>query len=132
MNILKIGFSLIIFTLLDFLWIITNFSRYNDLVSHISGEPITINYFGVVLTYIILFIGLLGFVLPHIDNNNFKSLATSSIHYGGLFGFVIYGTYSFTNMSIFKKYNIFIAIMDTIWGTLLFILTALITKFFFK
>lgn len=131
MNILKIIISLIIFTLLDFLWIITNFSRYNDLVSHISGEQITLNYFSVILTYIILYIGLLVFVFPHIDNNNLKSLTLSSIHYGGLLGFVIYGTYSFTNMSIFKKYNVFIALMDTIWGTLLFILTAILTDIFY-
>lgn len=128
MNIIKFVGSLIIFTLLDFIWIMTNYSRYNDLISHISGEKITINYLGVIITYILLFIGLQKFVFPNIDNNN---LFLSSIHYGGLFGFVIYGTYSFTNLSIFKKYSFNIAIMDTIWGSLLYILTTIISCYFF-
>lgn len=131
MNIIKIIASLIIFTVLDFLWIITNFSRYNDLVSHISGEPITLNYFAVIITYILLFLGLHIFVFPHINNSNFKSLIITSIHYGGLLGIVVYGTYSFTNLSIFKKYSTSIAIIDTIWGTLLFILTVILTFYFF-
>lgn len=126
----KLVISLIIFTLLDFIWIFSNYNRYNDMVKHITGSQITLNYSGVIITYIILFLGLICFVLPNVDNSGVNSIITSSFHYGGLFGFVVYGVYSFTNLSIFKQYRLNIAILDTVWGTGLFILTSILTSIF--
>ena len=42
-------------------------------------------------------------------------------------GFVIYGTYGFTLAAIYNKYPINLAIIETLWGTILFALTTFLT-----
>ena len=42
-------------------------------------------------------------------------------------GFVIYGTYGFTLAAIYEKYPVNLAIMETLWGTVLFTLTTYLT-----
>ena len=42
-------------------------------------------------------------------------------------GFVIYGTYGFTLAAIYEKYPVNLAIMETLWGTTLFVLTTFLT-----
>ena len=96
------------------------------MVEHVSGNPITLNYFAVMITYILLLIGLFYFVLENIDTTDVKTTFLTSIQYAGVLGFVVYGVYSFTNLSIFKNYDITIAILDTLWGSVLFTLTAFI------
>jgi len=118
--------ALVVFSVLDFAWIASNYKRYNDMVEHVSGNPITLNYFAVMITYILLLIGLFYFVLENIDTTDVKTTFLTSIQYAGVLGFVVYGVYSFTNLSIFKNYDITIAILDTLWGSVLFTLTAFI------
>lgn len=43
---------------------------------------------------------------------------SEAIVYGLLVGLVVYGIYNFTNLAILKEWNIKIAIIDTIWGTI--------------
>jgi uncharacterized membrane protein len=51
-----------------------------------------------------------------------------------ILGFCAYGIFDFTNLAIFKNYTLKTAIMDTLWGAILFYVTTLITykikKFF--
>jgi len=42
-------------------------------------------------------------------------------------GFVIYGTYGFTLAAIYEKYPVYLAIMETLWGTTLFTITTFLT-----
>ncbi|WP_396189537.1 DUF2177 family protein [Flavobacterium sp.] len=39
--------------------------------------------------------------------------------YGGAVGFASYGVFSFTNIVIFKDYPLYIALIDTFWGTVI-------------
>ena len=40
-----------------------------------------------------------------------------------LLGFIIYGVFDATNLALFKKWDIRLAISDAIWGGVLFALT---------
>ena len=44
-----------------------------------------------------------------------------------ILGICIYGIFDFTNMAIFKKYEIIPSIIDTLWGGCLFYMVTLIT-----
>lgn len=77
-----------------------------------------------IITYIFLVIGLNYFIL---DKHK-------SVWEAMLLGFIIYGVYEFTNMSIIKKWRIKTVIIDTTWGAILFGLTTAIVyklKLFF-
>ena len=130
-NLITAVFSLVILTLLHFLWISSNHTRYNDMVNHITKSSITLNYFGVIITYVLLYVGLITFVIPNINFISTINLLISSLHYGGILGIVIYGINSIINFSIFKLYDVNIAILDAIWGTILYILTSIIVCYFF-
>jgi uncharacterized membrane protein len=44
-----------------------------------------------------------------------------------LFGLVIYGVYDSTNYAMLKKWNPYLAMMDTLWGGVLFATTTAVT-----
>ena len=83
----------IIFVLLDscYLYLIKNY--FNRQIQLVQGSPIQLNYVGAIITYIILIFGLNYFIL---DKNK-------SIREAMILGFVIYGVYEFTNISIIKN-----------------------------
>lgn len=45
---------------------------------------------------------------------------------GAILGACMYGTYSLTNLSISKHWNTKVAVMDILWGTILFSVSALV------
>ena len=50
----------------------------------------------------------------------------------GILGFVIYGTFDFTNLAVFSNYELFLGILDTFWGAILFSLTTYISLSIFN
>ena len=44
-------------------------------------------------------------------------------------GFIIFGTYGFTLNAIMPKYGVELALTETVWGIILFILVSLVTYF---
>jgi len=46
-----------------------------------------------------------------------------------LLGIVIYAVYEFTNLALFKKWTVLTAIIDTLWGGILFATTTLLINF---
>jgi uncharacterized membrane protein len=76
---------------------------------------------GAAMVYLFLTVGLYYFIIRH----------RRSAWDAGLLGLVIYGTFDFTNYAILKNYDIAIAIMDTMWGAILFATTTFIVNNFF-
>ena len=89
-------------------------------ISTIQGSPLQMNIYGAVACYIFLVFGLNYFIL-----NSNKSVMDAFI-----LGIVIYGVYETTNLALFKKWSTNIAIIDTLWGGILFALTTYIIKMF--
>lgn len=124
--------TIVVILIIDCIWLYTNKNNYNNLVKKIQGFDIQLNLIGTFLSYLCVIAGLFIFSIPMIKyeyakekkEENHKSLLLLSIKYGGLMGLIIYGVINATNIAIFKNYNINIAIMDTIWGFVLYSFSA--------
>lgn len=82
------------------------------------------------LAYILMSIGLYKFVIyPSLKwKLSLNEIITRSL----LLGLVIYGIYNFTNKATIYNYKYYTAIIDTIWGSILFTITALLSIMIIK
>ena len=106
---------------LDSVYLSFTSSLFGQMVAKIQRTSMQFRLGGAAMVYLFLTFGLYYFIIrPH-----------RSAWDAGLLGLVIYGTYDFTNYAILKNYDIAIAIMDTIWGAILFASTTFIVNNFF-
>ena len=68
---------------------------------------------GFILAYLLIPLGLFLFVFPLVNKDGWF---LSCIKYGFLWGIITYGIFDFTNLVLFKKYPLWLAFFDTIWG----------------
>ena len=109
---------LVIMLLLDSVYLYLTKSIFGELVAKIQRTAMQFRIEGAIVVYLLLAIGLYYFIVK----------PGLSAWEAGLLGLVIYGTFDFTNYTMFKNYDLKIAIMDTVWGSLLFALTTLILR----
>jgi uncharacterized membrane protein len=76
-----------------------------------------LNVFGAIGAYIVLILVLYKFIILE------KKPPSDAF----LLGFCIYGIFDLTNIAIFKNYQIIPALVDTVWGGVLFYSVAWIT-----
>lgn len=110
---------LIVLFLVDsiFLYFIsTNFSR---MILNIQGSPMKVNIVYALLVYIFIFIQLYYFIL----------LKHGTLLDAFILGSTTYGIYEFTSASVFNKWNYKLAIIDTLWGGILYALTIYIVRY---
>jgi uncharacterized membrane protein len=121
--------SLLLFIILDGIWISTNFNYYLTVLKKIQKEPFVLKYPPIIISYICLGIALylyLKFILYEIKEQKNSNKYLITILYGFLFGLAVYGTYSFTCCTYFKNYTYYDGFKDTIWGILLFCIVGLV------
>lgn len=107
--------------ILDFLWIgLYMKNQYNVLIPSIQGGEMTTRLDAAILTYALMIIGLVFFVQPRAFS------VLGSIKYGFIFGTVLYGVFSFTNLTVITDWGEQIAYMDTLWGGIVYALAALV------
>jgi uncharacterized membrane protein len=120
---------LAVFTLLilDFVYIASVSIFYKKSVKHIQGgDDMRLNIYSGILCYVIMIIGLVFITFTQLSRyGSLRSLSylnklQYALRFGGILGFVIYGVFNTTNMAIFKRYSIPLAIIDIIWGTILY------------
>jgi uncharacterized membrane protein len=111
-------FILIILLLLDSVYLTIIKELFGAQIKRIQGFPISVNWFGFAATYLALAFGLQYFIVDT-KKNNWDAF---------LLGVVIYAVYEFTNLALFTKWSLGLALIDTIWGGILFALTAYIYK----
>jgi uncharacterized membrane protein len=87
---------------------------FETTIKNITSSEMKINLFGAVMSYIFLLIGIKYFI---IDQKRTPEEAF-------LLGLVIYGVFDMTNLAIFDKYSINVALMDMLWGATLFYIVA--------
>lgn len=128
MNIYNFIITLIFFIITDFSWITLNYNYYISLCLKIQKEPFVLKIPPIIITYIALSIGLYLYIklLSNTHNNLNENKYLNSIIYGFLFGFVIYGTYSYTCCTYYKNYKYYDAFKDTMWGIVLFIMSGIL------
>jgi uncharacterized membrane protein len=110
----------IILTTLDliFIGLITNKLWYKN-VSNIQKSPLSVKPFYGLLSYIFIWIVLYYFILKDMNKTNYKNKLFEAF----LLGFSCYAIFDFTNLAIFKDYDLLTAMIDMIWGGSVFLLT---------
>ena len=114
MNILVVGLAML---LLDSVYLRTaGITLFKPVVEAIQGTEmrVRIPYAGIV--YALLLLAFYLFVI--------KKKAT--ILEAFVLGMCIYGVFDFTNMALFDKYPLHVALVDTVWGGILFATLAFI------
>lgn len=109
------GLALLIFLLLDLLWL--GFVAKNFYASQMGELLLDRPRLGVALLfYVVYVVGLVYFaVSAGLETGNWRTAAFN----GALFGFFTYLTYDATNLAVLKGYDPLVAVVDTLWGTLL-------------
>lgn len=110
----------IILLILDSIYLNFTQSHFRKLVNNIQNSPLNVNIYAAILCYIVLVFGFNYFIVK----------GNKSILHAMILGFVIYAVYDLTNMAILKNWNITTVVMDILWGTTLFGLTAYLVKTF--
>ena len=119
MNKIKtIIFGLILLTI-DIPWILLYMKYiYIDLLKK-SNITIVGNIYTAILAYILMIISF-PFL---IDGKDEKKMLINSF----ILGLIIYGIYGFTLCSFLPNYNIYIALIEIIWGVFLYTITTKLT-----
>ena len=95
-------------------------SGFDKTVAAIQNSALVVNIAPAIFTYILMAI-LLNYFIIYANKSAFDAF---------ILGFCAYGIFDFTNMAIFKKYNLKTAIIDTLWGAILFFIVTTITYSF--
>ena len=125
-NILKAYFLFIfLLILIDSLYLFGLKDTHNRQIKAIQSVDLQVRYYPAVIFYLIAGLAFVYYIYPL-----GKSSGKDIIKYGALMGLLMYGTFDFTNLALFKNYTLKYAIMDTIWGmTLMAIVSYLVFKF---
>lgn len=100
----------ILLLILDFIWITFFFGNtFSRMIEQVQGSKMQINLFGMIIAYIILALFAI-FIIPKTEN----------VYEAFLAGFLTYAIYDSTNYATLKNWNPTIAIMDSLWGGILF------------
>jgi uncharacterized membrane protein len=113
--------ALIVYLILDILWIYLNSKMYLTNIEKIQNKSFKLNIYAAIITYIIISLYLIFLIY-----NNFSLINCV------LISFFIYSIYNLTNLSTFEDYSIKIVIIDTLWGSLVTFLTIYIVNFIFN
>lgn len=82
---------------------------FMNMVNTIQNEKSNVKYYSAVIAYILIILMIYKYVI-NLDN-----------YYDAfLLGCFTYGIFDFTNLALFNKYDLKIAIQDTIWGGVLY------------
>jgi uncharacterized membrane protein len=117
----------IVFLVIDIMWL--GFIAKNFYSQQLAVFTRTFNLPAAILTYFILTIGLVTFVI-----NRFSQGGLEVFLWGALFGLVVYGVYDLTNLATLKDWPIKLVLVDILWGmfvcgTTAFIVTFLVNRF---
>jgi len=110
--------SAIVFVTIDFFYLNLNKSYFANQIKKIQNKPMTMNILGVLLCYIFLIFGINYFIIK----------PKRSVQDAFLLGLIIYGVYETTNLATFSNWSLFMVVMDTLWGGVLFALTTYIVS----
>jgi uncharacterized membrane protein len=111
---------LIILIVIDSLYLYLTKNLFKKMVLDIQKSDLQIRLKSGLVVYLLITIGLYYFIIKE----------KRSPYDAALLGLIIYGVFDFTNYAIFKNYDIYIGLMDTIWGSILCGLTIFIYNYY--
>jgi uncharacterized membrane protein len=111
---------LIIYLLIDSIWILGARNYHSKVISDVQKSPVVLNPIAGSLFYILAPFAYLLFVEPKSQNIN------EMFENGAKIGLLMYGTFDLTNKAIFKSYPWTYTALDMLWGTFCIGLTSAI------
>lgn len=95
---------------------------WSKMVSDIQGSQLEMRILPAIGVYILLSFALHYFVI----------MQSRTVYDAALLGLVIYGVFDLTNAALFKKYKVLPALIDMVWGAILFAASAFVVKTLFR
>lgn len=108
-NVLLLIASLLV-VLIDSVYLNMVKGFFGKQIRDVQKSPMKLDMTSTMLAYVFIIFGLNYFIIRK----------RASITDAFLLGLVIYGIYEFTNMALFKEWRWSTALLDTIWGGILF------------
>ena len=115
MEYLKLG---IIILLLDAVYLSTFGGQFSAMIKTIQGTDVKMRYMSAIICYMFII-----YMLNHFIIETKKNIKDAFI-----LGACTCGVFDTVNYAIFKKYKLHVAVIDTLWGRILFSLATLITR----
>ena len=109
---------LIILLLLDSVYLTIIKGQFGAQIKRIQAHSINVNWLGFAATYLALAFGIQHFIVDQ-KKNSWDAF---------VLGIVIYAVYEFTNLALFTNWSFGLAIIDVVWGGILFALTVYIFR----
>lgn len=95
----------VLIVLIDLIWLSVIHKQYGQAVADIQqGEPMQTRMLYAVVVYLAL-----GYLLTQVHD----------VKHAFLLGVSVYAVYDFTMIALFKKYDVKLALADTLWGGIL-------------
>jgi uncharacterized membrane protein len=114
MNYKTILFIFIAFIIVDLIWLIPFAGPgYQKMIKKIQGSPMKVRIFSGFIVYVFMTTLIYNF---GVNENKFNWLRLF------LLGLCTYGVYDFTAYAVINDWNLLLAIGDTIWGGILFMI----------
>jgi len=114
--------------LLDFIWIYLFMKKeYSDLVPKVQNSPMVVRPIPAIFAYVFIILSVIVFSLPNIRSTN---KVADSLKFGGLLGLYVYGMFAMTNLALLSNWSVRTALLDTVWGFVLFSAVCLIVSHF--
>ena len=114
----KLLVSAITMVSIDFIYLSLIKDYFANQVRRVQGSAMKINLFGAIICYIFLIIGINYFIIK----------PNRSVQDAFLLGLVIYATFDFTNLALFENWSIITAMIDSLWGGILFAATTFVVQ----
>ena len=106
--------AMVVLVLIDAVWLLTVGRLAVTMTEAIQGGPVVFRMLGALVVYVAL-----AYLIYQPD----------TVLNAGLMGSAVYAVYDFTSYSILKKYELGIAVADTVWGGVLFAATKAVLKY---
>ena len=103
---------------LDVLFLNVMAKRFQSNVFQVQGSPLRLNFVAIMACYVFLVFGLNYFILK----------PERTVLDAFWFGLVVNGVYETTTMASFKKWKLSNAVIDVLWGGVLFSSTTFLTR----
>jgi uncharacterized membrane protein len=97
--------AMVAFVAIDSVWLLTAGQYALAMTQRIQGSPVIMNLGAALVVYVAL-----AYLVWQVN----------SVQEAALMGAAVYAVYDFTSLTILKKYELGMAIADTVWGSVLF------------
>ena len=109
------------FLVLDILWLkVFMGPKYAQLIPKIQGSQIQLNAYSAMGAYVLMLVTLVNIVIKY----KLSYLDTF------ILGFCLYGVYDLTCGAIFKNWDFQLALIDMVWGGLVYVMAIYVSKLF--